>query len=238
MIRTVIVEDEAEAAELLAGYLERYGRENGETFSVEKFGNAVPFIEGYRGGYDIVFMDIEMEDLDGMSAARLLRERDKSVTLVFVTNMAQFAIKGYEVDALDFIVKPVSYAAFAFKMKKAVARIKAKEEKTISVNLAGGGYAKLIVSRIRYVEIMKHRIVYHTEDGDLESNGTLKNVESALGAARFARCNSCYLVNLGFVDMVKEFVCYVGGDELQISQRKRKDFMKALNDYIGGGFDV
>ena len=104
--------------------------------------------------------------------------------------------------------------------------------------MRGGGNAKLIVPRLRYVGITRHRIGYTTGDGDHEPNSTRKNVETALAAARFARCNSCYLVNLGFVDMVKEFVCYVGGDELQISQRKRKDFMKALNDYIGGGFDV
>ena len=148
MIRSAIVEDDDDAAALLAGYLSRYGTENGVVFSVERFSNAVPFIERYDGGYDIVFMDIEMDDLDGMSAARLLRKRDGAVALVFVTNMAQFAIKGYEVDALDFIVKPVKYYDFAFRLKKAVSRIAAKEEKYLSVSLTGGGYRQ--TRRIAY----------------------------------------------------------------------------------------
>lgn len=138
MIRTVIVEDDDAAAELLAGYLDRYGGEHGETFSSVRYDNAVTFLEKYASDADIVFMDIEMEDLDGMKAAAKLRERDRSVTLIFVTNMAQFAIKGYEVDALDFIVKPVGYHDFAFRLKKAVARIRANEEKYVSVNLLGG----------------------------------------------------------------------------------------------------
>lgn len=238
MIRTAIVEDDPEAAELLAGYLLRYGTENGETFSVEVFGDGVTFIENYKVGFDIVFMDIEMEDMDGMTAAKMLRKRDKAVTLIFVTNMAQFAIKGYEVDALDFIVKPVRYHGFAFKIKKAISRIKSKEEKSLSVSLAGGGYAKIIISHIKYVEIMKHKIVYRSEDGDFETYGTLKNVERVLAESHFARCNSCYLVNLKFVNSVRDFMCDVAGEKLQVSQRKRKDFMKALNDYIGGGFDV
>lgn len=238
MIRTVIVEDDDAAAELLAGYLDRYGGEHGETFSSVRYDNAVTFLEKYASDADIVFMDIEMEDLDGMKAAAKLRERDRSVTLIFVTNMAQFAIKGYEVDALDFIVKPVGYHDFAFRLKKAVARIRANEEKYVSVNLLGGGHAKAAVSRIKYVEIMKHRMIWHTEDGDLESYGTLKNAESVLPREHFARCNSCYLVNLRFVRSVRDMICDVAGDKLKVSQPKKREFLKSLGDYIGGGLDV
>ena len=238
MIKTAIVEDDIAAAELLAGYLERYGKDNGIVFSADKFSNAVTFIEGYRGGYDIIFMDIEMEDLDGISAAKLLRELDKVVTLIFVTNMAQLAIKGYEVDALDFIVKPVGYHDFAFRLAKAVSRISAGSEKYLFVNLTGGGYAKIIVSHIIYVEILKHRIVYHTEDGDFETYGTLKEVERELAEPHFVRCNSCYLVNLRFVRSVRDMMCDVAGEKLKVSQPRKKDFLNALCDYIGDGFDV
>lgn len=179
-----------------------------------------------------------MEDLDGVSAARLLRKRDRSVTLIFVTNMAQFAIKGYEVDALDFIVKPVKYYDFAFRLKKAVSRLNEKEEQYLPVSIAGGGVVKLTVSHIKYVEVMKHRIVYHTEDGDFETYGTLKEVEGKLPARHFSRCNSCYLINLKFVASVCDYTCDVAGEKLRISQPRKKEFMKALSDYIGGGLDV
>ncbi len=238
MIRAAIVEDDGEAADLLEGYIKRYGEESGVVFSVDKFGNAITFLESYDGNFDIVFMDIEMEDLDGVSAAKLLRKRDKSITLIFVTNMAQFAIKGYEVEALDFIVKPVKYYDFAFRLKKAVSRLNAKEELYLPISIAGGGVAKLIVSHIKYVEIMKHRIVYHTEDGDFETYGTLKDVESKLPPQHFSRCNSCYLVNLKFVVSVRDYTCDVAGEKLKVSQPRKKEFMKALGDYIGGGLDV
>lgn len=236
MIGTAIVEDDNDAAEALARYLQRYGEEIDETFSVERFANAITFIENYKDNFDIVFMDIELPHMDGMSAAKLLRKRDNVVTLIFVTNMAQFAIKGYEVDALDFIVKPVKYHDFAFRMEKVVSRIRSREEKYLSVRESHGGYVKIIISHIKYVEIMNHKIVYHCEEGDFETYGTLKNVENILLDAHFARCNSCYLVNLKFVNSVKEFVVDVGGDKLKISQPKKKDFMRALNEYIGGGF--
>ncbi len=160
MIKTAIVEDEAAAAAHLADCLKRYGEENGVVFSCDVYDGSVAFLESYDGRYDMVFMDIEMEHLDGMSAAKRLREMDRSVEIIFVTNMARYAIKGYEVDALDFVVKPVVYHDFEFRLKKAVDRCRSKRsaERAISVGLKGGGYAKLIVSHIKYVEIMKHHV--------------------------------------------------------------------------------
>lgn len=238
MIRTAIVEDEDSAAQVLTDCLNKYTEETGEVFSVERFNNAVTFLENYKDKYDIIFMDIEMEQMDGMTASRKLREIDKAVTLIFVTNMAQFAINGYEVDALDFIVKPVRYYDFVFRMKKAVSRIKSGGQKYISINTTGGGFAKIIVNEIKYVEIMKHSVIYHTESGNFETYGTLKNVEETLSCSHFARCNSCYLVNLKYVNSVKEYTVDVAGEKLKVSQPKKKEFLRALNNYIGGGYDV
>ncbi len=236
MIRAAIVEDDADAAALMESYLHRYGEEINETFVVEKFANAIIFIEDYKDKYDIVFMDIEMPHMNGMEAAKLLRQRDNVVTLIFVTNMAQFAIKGYEVDALDFIVKPVNYYDFTFRMQKVIARLKQREEKCISVREIYGKYIRIVVSHIKYIEVISHKIIYHCEEGDFEATGTLKNIESQLPETAFARCNSCYLVNLAYVNSVDGFTVDVAGEMLKISQPKKKDFMRALNDYIGGNF--
>lgn len=238
MIEVAIVEDEPAAAEELKSYLARYEKESGTAFAVTVFRNAVTFLAGYKPKYGIVFMDIEMPDLNGMDASRKLREVDSAVVLIFVTNMAQYAVKGYEVDALDFIVKPVAYPNFVMKIKKAVARIAANDERELNVNLVGGGVARLRVSRLRYAEVIGHHVVYHSEDGDFESYGTLKNIEAALDGLPFARCNNCYLVNLKYVYAVRGYVAQVGDEQLRISQPKKKDFMRALNDYIGNGCDV
>lgn len=88
---------------------------------------------------------------------------------------------------------------------------------------------------VRYVEVMKHTLIYHTTTGDLTVYGSLKNAESALPAVRFVRCNSCYLVNLRYVKRVTGFTALVGGDELAISHSRRRDFLRALGEYIGKG---
>lgn len=238
MIKVAIVEDEAAAADTVRSFLARFSKERGMIFTVDVFDNALMFLDSYRPGYDLVFMDIELPDLNGLEASRILRDIDNVVTLIFVTNMAQFAVKGYEVDALDFIVKPVAYYSFALKLQKAVDRIESIRDKELGIALEGGGLMRLRVSRIQYIEITGHNIVYHSEDGTYNSYGTLKNIEPLLNGAHFVRCNSCYLVNLKYVYSVKGYTADVAGQPLRISQPRKKEFMRALNDYIGGGFDV
>lgn len=120
MLYAAIVEDEQDVADLIAGYLQKFGEENRIEIAYESFRNGIEFLEHYSPKFDIVFMDIQMPGIDGMQTAKELREVDKSVSLVFITNMAQFAIKGYEVDAVDFAVKPLSYFQFATKLKRII----------------------------------------------------------------------------------------------------------------------
>ena len=114
-MRIAVVEDEEicrrELRSCIEEFMGRDGREWG-TPEISEFSDAEAFLSGYRSVYDIVFMDIEMPGMSGMRVAEKLREMDGDVTLVFVTKMAQFAIKGYEVDAFDYILKPVNRQRF------------------------------------------------------------------------------------------------------------------------------
>ncbi len=234
MKNVAVIEDEASAMELLVSFLERFAKERGEEFNIFRFSRAISFLTNYKANYDIVFLDIELPDLNGMEAARKLRDLDRNVALIFVTNMAQFAVRGYEVDAYDFIVKPVFYANFALKLQRVLDHIRDMQGVRLSVSVDDGTVA-LSSSEIRYIEIMKHRIVYHTVRGEFYSHGTLKKIEEKLKDNYFVRCNNCYLVNLRYVSAVKDFTVYVGEEGLQISHPKKKAFLHALNEYFGGG---
>ena len=232
MIRAAIVEDEKEAADTLRAYAERYGAEKGEEIRAEYFDNAASFLTDYRADFDVVFLDIEMPVLDGMTAAEKLRALDPYVLIVFVTNMQQYAIKGYSVSALDFIVKPVTYYGFASLMNKAVRALKTKEEREIVIGVSGS-VRRVPVSRVLYVEVARHRLTYHTEDGNFEAWGNLNELENELPPDLFSRCNACYLVNLKHVRAVDGDDATVGGDVLRISHLRKKAFMSDLAKYLG-----
>ena len=107
MLNIAVVDDERENRERLCGFINRYAQENNLPLVVTDFADGAQIAEPYQGGFDIIFLDIEMPMLGGMTAAERIRAVDPDVVLVFVTNLAQYAIRGYEVEAFDFVLKPV-----------------------------------------------------------------------------------------------------------------------------------
>lgn len=233
MIRVAIVEDEAEIREQLMGYVQRYTRQYGTAFEVKTFADGLEILEDYRPAYDLILLDIEMKHLDGMETARRIRELDPEVMLVFITNMARYAIKGYAVGALDYVLKPVPYFAFSQQLQKVEEQLRRRTRHYLAVPVEGG-LRRLDTSRIYYIESEGHRVHFYTEEGDFAAPGALKALEEKLADRPFARCNSGYLVNLAQVQAVQQNTVEVGPYELQVSRPKRKSFLAALTDYIGG----
>ena len=233
MIRVAIVEDEAEIREQLMGYVQRYTRQYGTAFEVKTFADGLEILEDYRPAYDLILLDIEMKHLDGMETARRIRELDPEVMLVFITNRAQYAIKGYAVGALDYVLKPVPYFAFSQQLQKVEEQLRRRTRHYLAVPVEGG-LRRLDTSRIYYIESEGHRVHFYTEEGDFAAPGALKALEEKLADRPFARCNSGYLVNLAQVQAVQQNTVEVGPYELQVSRPKRKSFLAALTDYIGG----
>ncbi len=233
MIRIAIVEDDKQVQQQLVDYIRRYERQFGRMFDLVLFDDGDEIVSNYRPVYDIILLDVQMSRMDGMAAAEAIRRVDQDVILIFITNMAQFAIRGYAVDALDYVLKPVPYFAFSQQLQKAVKRLKRMQRAFLAVPVEGG-MRRVSVDSIYYLESEGHSVHFYTESGDFPSPGTLKAFETQLSGKSFARCNSGYLVNLAQVTGVQQNVVQVGPYELQISRPKKKSFLEALTDYIGG----
>lgn len=236
MIRIAIVEDDATFRETLTGYLRRMEKEGaGEyKFSIDCYQDGLSFLDSYRSDYQIVLMDIEMPYMDGMKAAQKLRELDDTVCLIFITNMAQYVFKGYEVNAMDFILKPVTYETFSFKMEKAVTAAGrfGRQEKLLKTE---NGYARIDVSDIYYIEVVQHKLLYRTIRGEFEVWGIMAKAEEEFSPLGFARCNVSYLVNLRHVTEVHSDYVTVGGNALKISRSYKKNFMQSMMLFYSQG---
>lgn len=141
MIRIALVEDEAEVRAQLQGYVQRHTRQYGTEFAVTEFADGMELLDDYRPVYDILFLDVEMKHLDGMETARRVRELDKDVIIVFITNMAQYAIGGYAVGALDYVLKPVPYFAFSQQLRKAEEQLRRRARHYLALPVEGGDAA-------------------------------------------------------------------------------------------------
>lgn len=168
MIRVAIVEDDAEVQGVLQECVRRYTRQYGTEFEVTVFADGVDILEDYRAVYDIIFLDVEMKHLDGMTTAERIRQMDADVILIFITNMAQYAIRGYSVGALDYVLKPVPYFAFSQQLLKAVARLEKRAKRYLTVPVEGG-LRRLDTASIYYLESEGHRVHFYTDEGDFSA---------------------------------------------------------------------
>ncbi len=232
MIRIAIVEDNIEENDKLFGYLRRYSSDNSIQFDIKQYYAAEPFLNQEDHSFDVVFMDIELPKIDGMNASIQLRNKDKDIIIIFVTNMAAFAIKGYEVDALDFILKPIRYESLERKFKKAVDSIIAKNEDKITIS-ANHSLKVIRLSDIRYIEVLDHNSCIHTKDGDYSTRCSLNKLEEQLKDKDFFRCNNYCLVNLKAIDEVIHDEIVIGEDRVKISRARKKEFTIRLCNYLG-----
>ena len=237
MFTAAIVDDEKAQIDTLRNYLKRYFAEecSGEQLAVAEFRDGKELLDGYEPKYDVIFLDIEMNDVNGMATARAIRQKDARTVIIFVTRLANYAVKGYEVEAFDFIVKPVDYGRFCIKLKRALKHVEQNRERQIRIELPGGGLRWLTASQIRYAEIQNHSLTFHLEDETVRSWSSLKSVAAELENSGFAYCHRCYLVNLRYVTGIDKNTCMLGGEGLMISRYKKAEFVSALARFYGRG---
>lgn len=233
MIKVAVVDDEQMERETLKRYYLDLQNEIYEELEVLLYASGEELLDNYDYSFDMICLDIDLPGKDGIVMAKEIRKIDERVVLLFVTNMAQMAIRGYEVQALDFIVKPVNYYSFAMKIKNAINIINNKKHKNIIINTASG-FQKISTSDLYYIEVRGHYLYYHTVNGEFRQKASLKELECNLIGLSFKRCNHCYLVNLKYVDLVDKDELQIAGEWLKISRPRKKEFLQSLANYLGG----
>ncbi len=231
-IRVAVVDDERDTLKAYEQMFSRLSRETDATFSVTPFADGLDLVSDYKS-FDLIFLDIDMNKLNGLETARQLRKMDESVMLIFVTRLAQYAINGYDYNAFDFVLKPLDYATFRMKMKRALKTLLRRRTKNVCIRC--DGVSKVIpCDTLKYVEVQGHYLVYHTTDGDLRTYGTLAEAAEQLDDTDFVSCHRCFLVNAAFVKDIKLNTVVVGDDELPVSRLRKRGFVSHMAEWFGG----
>lgn len=235
MLKIMILEDEKAQSDKLMQYLSNYRNEHSEfAYVAEIYDRGIPFLEAYKCDADLIFLDIRVPDLPGMDVAKRIRQVDQDVMIVFVTNLTQYAIEGYSVEAFDYILKPIQYASFSAKLDRALRMLSYREPEISLTFREKEGGKRIPAGTITYVEVCAHDLLFHTGNGAIKQWGTLSKYEALLKSAHFARCHTSYLVNLKFVRSIRKDSVDVAGVLLPISRPRRKEFLTAFAQYKGG----
>ena len=233
MLRIALVEDDDSDLARLQEHLQRFSQEKGIALQTSVFRNGEQLLFSYQPVYDIVLMDIEMPKMDGMTAAQRLRELDPSVILIFITNMAQYAIQGYRVHARAYLLKPLQYISFAMELADAAQAVDTLPEDAFLLR-SENGVIRLNAADILYIESQKHDQLFHTRTGVYSMRATMAELEQRLAPLWFERSSVSFLVNLRCVTGVERDAVLLGEERVPLSRQKRKRFLEALTYYIGG----
>lgn len=231
MLMIAIVDDSPQDADSLRKQVEHYLNETKEAFCIHVYHDSVEFIRSLEE-YNIAFLDIHMDKIDGLEAAHFIRRISQNTVLIFVTYMAQMAIRGYEVDAMDFIIKPTDQFSIDRVMGKAFKRIQNQSGVAIVLKTARD-VISISSNKIYFVEVYDHDLIYHTEQGEFRARGQLSEVRKKLNDEQFILCNRSYLVNLRYINSVHDNHLVVNGESVQISKSHRKEIEKRFVSYLG-----
>jgi DNA-binding LytR/AlgR family response regulator len=233
MLRVAVVEDNREYSDKLKHFFAEYEKEIKEEIEVVCYADGLDFTESYTADFDIVFMDIEMPLMNGLKAAKKLRERDKDVVLIFLTVMSQYAIYGYDVEASAFLVKPVDETLLRLRLNKILKNRKNKQEKSY-IFFQDSAHVKVMVRDLLYVESMNHYCLFHTQNETYRKLISIREVEKDLKDSGFIRCNNSYLVNITCISSWRrDNVILNNGENFSVSRTKRKSFLDELAKRFG-----
>lgn len=234
MFKIAICDDEQSLVVELKKNLKRYADETEKTFCFFEFYDGTELLENYQPDFDLIFMDIKMEKLNGLKTAEEIRKIDSTVGLFFLTSLSQYVWKGYEYGAINFLLKPVKYCRLKMELDRFFSRYQGREEPYISFSNDAGKF-KVLYKNLRYVETAKRNVLIHFESGEQVIYKSMKEIALLLETQRqFVRCHASFIVNMAYVKSVENLEAVLTtGERVPISQPKRKEFMERLADYWG-----
>lgn len=233
-MKIAIVEDNEEASQKLIRALNDCCQTYQVPLDITLYKDGIEIIDAYKGHFDVIYFDVEMPIMDGMTAAKKIRKIDDQVLIVFLTNYVQWAVEGYSVEAADFLLKPLSKFHFEEHFKKILSRIQ-KNPKEIFTLKTSAGIRKIFLDDLFFVESEGHYLHFHSAAGTYTILESLKNIEAQLSNKDFFRCNNGYLVNLRYVRSIEGNLVHVQNHELTVSRPRKKEFMTALTNYLSTG---
>lgn len=233
MIHIAICDDEEDFVQDLKKKLEQFSAETGEKIKVTVHCDGVDLIKKYDTTIDLVFLDIMMSLVNGLKVAEMIRNKDRKVSIIFLTSFPQYAVEGYKYQAFDYILKPIRYARLKEEMNNWLQSYRTKDVPYIIAANDTGKY-KVLLKKLRYIETANHNVLFHMEQRNIIVYSRMKDIEKELENKGFFRCHTSYIVNLFFVQSVEGYdITLTTGECIPISQPRRRAFMKYLAEYWG-----
>ena len=231
MYRIAICDDSFEDIEFLKSILKAWEKEREQKVSISTFNSSENFLFNYAEdkSFDILLLDIEMGDMDGVSLAKALRKDGCDIEVAFITGYPDFISDGYEVNALHYLMKPVKKEKLISVLDKAAENLK-KKDKHIIIPVDNEN-VKISLNKIQYIEVFSHKLLLVTEKGNYEVKMPLYEINKSL-SGDFIKCHRSYIVNLSYVSKItKTEVILDSGKNLPLARNSAQEVLSTFVAY-------
>jgi DNA-binding LytR/AlgR family response regulator len=233
VLRIGICDDESHFRKILSDSLTKILHRQGIDNAIIYFNSGEELLDGYID-IDILFLDIQMEGKNGIDTAKIIREQDKNVCIVFISAYPEYAAEGYKVNAFRYITKPFDERELEAELTGAIREVRRTDVEALTIKNDRGTY-RVLGSNITFIEVKGRHTVIHTTEEEIESNEALSKIESTLKEQPFFRCHQGYLINLRYIDSVAENNILLRGDgKVPLSRHRKKELLQTLTNYWGG----
>ncbi|OON86709.1 hypothetical protein BXO88_06875 [Oribacterium sp. C9] len=233
MWNLLICDDENQMIVSLKDMIRRFTNETNIQFNISECHSAGELLNDFNDSIDLILLDISMGTLSGMDAAKIIRERNRDVVIIFVTSMTQYALEGYSVHAFGFLKKPIRYADIRLQLLDATMHLNSHKKEFLTIEVDNAPY-RLDIAEILFLEVQDHDILIHTLSESLLVHESMNEMESRLKEHYFFRCHRSYLVNLRMVATVNGAdVVLKNKTTVPLSKYKKKEFLEAFTFYLG-----
>ena len=234
MIKISICDDEIVFCKNLEKLLLKYPQLHNVILNIKIFNSSIHFLDSYTSDTDIVFLDIQMPLQNGLAVAEELRSKDKNVILVFVTSLRQYVFKGYNYQAYQYLLKPITERRITLLLDSLLPKLKQNNDKSIYVKVKGDVH-KIRLEDLTYIETQARKALLHVDSGTILVNRKLQVFEKLLSPAMFFRCQSSYIVNLSYIkDVVGYDIYLTTGGQIPVSKQKKTELLQKLALIWGG----
>jgi len=226
MIRAIAIDDEPRALTIIQSHAAKVSFLTLEKSFTDPF-QGIEYINDH--GPDLVFLDINMPDISGLELLKNLR---KEPLIIFTTAHSEYAVKSYEVQALDYLLKPFDYARFLLAVTKAKEKMRTSTKSNNAFFFVSTGNQKqrLIYDHILYVEGEGNYVNYYTEKKKVMVRSTIKGTLELLPNTDFIQIHRSYIVALPWIDKIEDNHVVIGGKRIAIGATYRDEFLKIIND--------
>lgn len=231
MIRIGICDDDNYICNQIKDYIEQYGEEANLSFSIEQYHCGELLIRTFDKQYDILFLDIEMDGINGIETAQKIREADEKVIIVFITAILDYAPQGYKVNAFRYFVKPFHYSDF----KKELAEIIKECNKHVTLLIRSENtFVQLYPEEIDFIEACGRKIYIHSLSKTIESSMPLKEMANQLDFSMFCQVHKSFIINLTKIRKYNSKEVEMKSSELvPISRHRFQEFKESYMHYWG-----